>query len=344
MKTHQVRHRQSCAPSAHQPRPPAARSPKVRHILHGGSQVQRTQIDHVHPAAGSDPDHFLYELDDTVKAFAQLAALYGVGTNEIQALNPGKNPGALQPGERIKVPAVGPPAAESWPVESWFTMPAVVQSTTTRDVQVRWSSTAGSNRIGTLKRGAPVGALYDGVVVDLDTVQKRAELLVAELGHLGLASGRSAVGFIESENVRWTGLPETDRDLNLIARMIWGEQRGQGEAAMTAAAWVAKNRFDAGWGSYEQILAKDQFQGVVSPDAVAGLSGADFELWTKAQIIAKEVVDEKRPDPTGGALFFGNGDAMLEMMRNRTCTWGTIVGTNFHFSLGDYTAPGCPVR
>lgn len=333
----------SPAPPVRQPGPPAARNPEVRQILHRDRRIQRKQVGHVHPASGSDPDHFLYELDRDIFAFSQLDAHYGVSPGTVQSLYPGKDPNKLQAGERIKVPAIAAPAPGSWPVGP--PLPAIVQNTSSHDVDVRWSPAPGSNRIGTLKRGTAIGALYEGVVVEEKTLGRKAAGLVEELRHLGLASDQWIFGYMDPANTRVTLPSETSAgDLDLIARMIWGEQRGQGAAAMTAAAWVVKNRFDKGWGSYEQLLSSDQFQGVVGPEAVTGLSGDELARWNEAQTIAREVAAGIRPDPTGGALFFGNGKEMLEMMTKGKCPgMGTISGTNFHYSLGDYTAKGCPI-
>ncbi len=133
--------------------------------------------------------------------------------------------------------------------------------------------------------------------------------------------------------------------------MIWGEQRSQGLDAMAAAAWISKNRYNAGWGSYEQIITRAQFHGLATPTAVTGLSGPDATAWTEALRIAQGVVDGTIADPTGGALYFGNDvpDANV-LVRMRACTksnssfsYGRIAGTNFYYSNGDYTASGCTV-
>ena len=344
MRTHLA---QTRTPSPRRPSDagaPARARPEVRRILHGSvPRIQRAQIEHVHPASGSDPDHFLYELDGDISTFSGLETHYGVSPGAVQSLQPGRDPKKLQKGERIKVPAIAAPDAAGLPVGP--PIPAIVQNTSSHDVDLRWSSDLRSNRIGTVKRGTAIGALYEGVSVEIKDIGRQAAGLLTELTHRGIVHHERVFGYMDLANSRLTLPPEaSDTDLNLIARMIWGEQRGQGTAAMTAAAWVVRNRFDKGWGSYEQILSSDQFQGVVGPEAVTNLSGKDLDRWTEAQAIAREVAAGTRPDPTGGALFFGNGKEMLDMMTKENCPgMGTLPGTNFHYSRGDYTASKCPI-
>jgi N-acetylmuramoyl-L-alanine amidase len=44
----------------------------------------------------------------------------------------------------------------------------------------------------------------------------------------------------------------TSSDIDLLARTIWGEDRGGGEAGMTAVAWVIRNRVNhPGWWGHD---------------------------------------------------------------------------------------------
>jgi hypothetical protein len=152
-------------------------------------------------------------------------------------------------------------------------------------------------------------------------------------------------GYLPAANVRSTLGTVPAGDVNLIARMIWGEQRSQGEDAMTAAAWIARNRYDQGWGGYGQIITSAQFHGLADPADVEGLTGPDLDRWNEAQQIAQEVVDGTRADPTGGVVYFGNGDSVRRRMTacagsQTGFVWGQISGTNFYYSNGDYTS-GC---
>lgn len=76
---------------------------------------------------------------------------------------------------------------------------------------------------------------------------------------------------------------------------------------------------------------------------MTALTGPDATRWAEAQVIAQEVIDGTRSDPTNGqGLYFGNTDTVKTRMD--TCAakidgfvTGTISGTDFHWSNGGYT-------
>jgi hypothetical protein len=125
----------------------------------------------------------------------------------------------------------------------------------------------------------------------------------------------------------------------LVERVLKGE-------TVTAAAWIAKNRYNAGWGSYSQIITLGQFHGLDSENDITELTGPDLVAWTQAQRIAQEVVGGTIPDP-GGFVYFGNGTRVRDCMRacarsNSDFRYGNIPDTNFYYSNGDYTS-GCTI-
>ncbi len=132
-----------------------------------------------------------------------------------------------------------------------------------------------------------------------------------------------------------------ESEVSELARMIWNEQRSQGEAAMEAAAWVARNRRDAPrWPDtlIGVLSAPNQFQGYPGT-----LPNEDDANWIASQRIARYVLTgDPINDPTGGAEYFGNGPGVEAAMRawdaiEPDFEWGTIEGTNFHYSNEDYT-------
>jgi LysM repeat protein len=322
----------------------------------GRPVIQRAQIGRVHTPAAGGTSHFIYELDATMSLFSQLASHYGVSVSAIQRANPGARATALRHGMRINIPANDPPAtappvllALPGPFLAPLIGSAMVHSTTTVPVAVRWSTTAGSNRIGRLPRGTTIALHYfgtGGAWMDIASLQSPATGIIDELRLRGIASSSMVFGYLPLANVRFTGGTTAAGDVNLIARMVWGEQRNQGNDAMAAAAWIARNRFDAGWGHYSQIVTRKQFHGLATPAQVTGLTGAELTAWTEAQRIAQGVADGTIADPTGTAVYFGNGTAVLRRMRacarrNAAFRHGTIAGTNFHYSNGDYTSAAC---
>lgn len=316
---------------------------ELTHVVqqrNGTPRIQRAQVGRIHDAGSASP-YFLYELDDAMSRFATLANHYGVTDTQIAAANPGTRATALRLGQQIKVPAVNPPAANSIPMGP--PVPALIQSTATHPIPVRWNTGADANQIGRAPRGTAVETIGAGIFVPLGDLSNRAQGVENELRLRGLITRAAALGYVPNVNVRSTLSPTAADDVNLIARMIWGEQRSQGNQAMAAAAWIAKNRYDAGWGSYQQIITPGQFHGLASESDVTGLTGPDLAAWTDAKRIAQEVVDGTIADPTGGVVYFGNGASVRNRMqacarRNSDFTYGNISGTNLYYSNGDYTA------
>jgi hypothetical protein len=317
---------------------------ELTHVAQQGSAsdetVHRAQIGHVTPAAGGTGAHFEYELDAAIKTYSQLASFYGVTATAIAAANT-RSSKALHLGDKIIVPANGLPSTGR-PLGPG--VPALIQKTDTHFVDLRWGAPAGSNRIGRLSRGTAVSSIGAALEVPSSSLLYPATGLIAEMVNLGLADATSVSGFVDTANVRATAAAVSATDVDLIARMIWGEQRGEGHNAMVAAAWIARNRYTSGWGSYSEIVTKRQFHGIVSATLAAAAIGADAALWVDAQKFAQDIVDGKGADPTGGYTFFGNGTTVLASMKacaakNPAFKWATIPGTNFHYSNLDYT--GC---
>lgn len=308
--------------------------------------VQRAQIGRINTPAGGGQPHFIYELDSTRSTFSQLASYYGVSVSAIQRLNPGVRANALHLGQQINVPAFNPPASGSILVGP--PAPGIIQSTGTVALPLRWNSGANDNIVGRAPRGTNVGLIGAGVYISVASLQNVAQGILDEMQQLGLVFSGQVYCYLPAANVRSTLTPTSGPDVNLIARMIWGEQRNQGNNAMAAAAWIACNRFDSGWGSYSQIITQGQFHGLASTRAVTGLTGANQAAWVNAQRIAQEVVDGTIADPTGGVCYFGNGNSVLRKMqnctrRNSSFTYGQITGTNFYYSNGDYSSTACTV-
>lgn len=99
--------------------------------------------------------------------------------------------------------------------------------------------------------------------------------------------------------------------VNLMARTMWGEARGDGENSMRAVAHVIQNRKNRG-GWYGNtiatvILKPWQFSAWNSDDPNCNkmLKLAQDDLHYKtAYEIAKQVLDGRSTDPTGGATHY----------------------------------------
>lgn len=108
--------------------------------------------------------------------------------------------------------------------------------------------------------------------------------------------------------------PREESAVRMLAATIWAEARGKGEEAMRAVGHVIVNRIGQRFGADLRavIFAPYQFSAwnagdpnrslALNPDLAA--RGKDREGWLMAQTIAREILDGRSIDPTGGALFY----------------------------------------
>lgn len=104
-------------------------------------------------------------------------------------------------------------------------------------------------------------------------------------------------------------------DIDVLARTLWGEARGEGPAGQVAVAWTIRNRVNDGnprswWGEgYAGVCqAPWQFSCWNKNDPnYPYLSGAKQIPPSQYALVmrnAKLVVDGATPDPTGGATHY----------------------------------------
>lgn len=305
-----------------------------------GGKIQREQIGDLREVGTG----VHYKLDSTMKTFSQLAGYYGVSVTKIQAANPGINAGSLSLRQLIYIPITDPPSAAPSVTGA---KGAMVMSTTSADLNVRWGSSSDANIIGTITRGTSVRLLAGNKILivpsSLSKTRAGAAGMLTNAGYV-TTSGEYMGYLPSSSNVRLANAAISTSDTDLLARMIWGEERSQGHAAMLAAGWVAMNRYKIGWGTFSDILNNSQFHGIVTPGQVQGLTGSDSATWTDAQTIAQGIVAGTIADTTGGFLYFGNGSSMMEMMKKcqakkSSFRYSKIGSSNLYISNLDYT--GC---
>lgn len=103
-----------------------------------------------------------------------------------------------------------------------------------------------------------------------------------------------------------------DSELDILAKTLWAEARGEGRDGMIAVAWVIRNRAEKpGWwgSSIETVCLKAwQFSCWNSNDPNApylrggkAIPGREYTLAREAAIA---VVNGHEPDPTGGATHY----------------------------------------
>lgn len=99
----------------------------------------------------------------------------------------------------------------------------------------------------------------------------------------------------------------SSEEINLLAKMMWSEERSEGEAAMRAAGFVAMNR--VGKSSFSSTLSGvlEQTNAFSLNNAFDGsLTGADATAKVLALSLASDIVNNRISDTTAGALYFVN--------------------------------------
>lgn len=105
------------------------------------------------------------------------------------------------------------------------------------------------------------------------------------------------------------------KEMELFARTIYGEARGEGLIGMVAVAWAIMNRANSGrWygGSLTQVILRPfQFSLWNHPDANYKATIAADEndpAYQKALSVAQSVIDGTISDPTKGATHYHTTD------------------------------------
>lgn len=108
-------------------------------------------------------------------------------------------------------------------------------------------------------------------------------------------------------------------DIDVLARTLWGEARGEGRSGMIAVAWCIRNRveMDLGkdgkpdwWGEgYEGVCRKPwQFSCWNAKDPNSSYLRGEKPIPPKEYMLTREaalaVIDNHEKDPTGGATHY----------------------------------------
>jgi len=132
------------------------------------------------------------------------------------------------------------------------------------------------------------------------------------------------------DNPKWAGDFYDDPPEILLARLIFGEARGQSKEEKLAVAWVVKNRFlsqisDFGFNYHEVILKNDGVRYQFSPmnpsepdnfpvliDPLKIDNSLTKAAWSDSYEAATAIISGKISDPTEGAVFFHSQDLSKE--------------------------------
>ncbi|MEE9128638.1 MAG: DUF4157 domain-containing protein [Phycisphaerales bacterium] len=308
----------------------------------------------------SQAAYFTYELDTTRSTYGALASHYGLDRwQDIRDATPGRPAAsALRMGQALRIPARNLPTGT---VQVVGTEPALVVTTGTAGINFRWGNNSNANRIGRASRGtatdagATVPNSFRRAWIESSNLQNRADGVIAELQARTRTAGTNVYGYLPTSNVRLASRVVPATDVDILARMIFGEQASEGRAAMVVAAWIVRNRYDAGWGgSYDVLLTDREFHALRTNRTrdMTTLTGPNARSWTTAQQVAQGVVDGTIADPTAGrGFYFGNGSTVQQRMafcqrNNARYRTAQVTGTNLFWSNGDYTggtvaAPNC---
>lgn len=103
-----------------------------------------------------------------------------------------------------------------------------------------------------------------------------------------------------------------EHDLDVLARTLWGEARGEGAAGMVAVGWTIRNRAARpGWWGRDIVSvcqAPWQFSCWNKNDPnypyLSGAKPIPAREYLKAREAALAVIGGSQPDPTGGATHY----------------------------------------
>jgi spore germination cell wall hydrolase CwlJ-like protein len=103
-----------------------------------------------------------------------------------------------------------------------------------------------------------------------------------------------------------------DRDVDVLARTLWGEARGEGAAGMVAVGWTIRNRAaKPGWWGRDIVSvcqAPWQFSCWNKNDPnypyLSGAKQIPAGEYLRAREAALAVISGSQPDPTGGATHY----------------------------------------
>jgi N-acetylmuramoyl-L-alanine amidase len=136
----------------------------------------------------------------------------------------------------------------------------------------------------------------------------------------------------------------TDRDLDVVARTLYGECRGERLDGQIAVAWVIRNRASCpawwGHGPAEVCLKKSQFSCWLASDPNSAKLNdpalAEDRSYRFLRGVAADVFADKHPDPTHGATHY--------KVWNTRASWdaacagheGVRIGAHLFFNLGPH--------
>lgn len=114
-------------------------------------------------------------------------------------------------------------------------------------------------------------------------------------------------------------MQQRDRDIDVLARTLWGEARGEGRGGLIAVAWTIRNRVEMDlhndgkpdwWGEgYQGVcLAPWQFSCWNKTDAnypyLVGQKLIPAAQFMQCREAAVAVIEGREADPTGGATHY----------------------------------------
>lgn len=126
-------------------------------------------------------------------------------------------------------------------------------------------------------------------------------------------------------------MSQRERDIDVLARTIWGEARGEGRDGQIAVGWCVRNRVEMDlhndgkpdwWGEgYEGVCRKpSQFSCWNRNDPNSAYLRGEKQIPARQFIECREaaiaVIDAHEPDPTGKATHYYNPKAVT-----RTPAW-----------------------
>ena len=135
-----------------------------------------------------------------------------------------------------------------------------------------------------------------------------------------------------------------DRQVDILARTLWGEARGEGTAGMQAVAAVVLNRVKIArkkggmwWGNDVISVCQKPWQfscwNRADPNyRILSAIGPEDPYFRNALLVARAALAGRTPDPTGGATHYHAAGVSPDWARRQKPT--AVIGRHVFYRIG----------
>lgn len=138
----------------------------------------------------------------------------------------------------------------------------------------------------------------------------------------------------------------TDHELDIVAKTLWGEARGEGWGGLVAVAWTIRNRVETDlhndgkpdwWGEGYELVCLKRYQyscwnaSDKNSPYLRGLKPIPPREYMRCREAAVAVLEGHEPDPVDGATHYYNPKAVPKPFWADAGTFVTKIGDHLFF-------------